>query len=196
MALHITGRACKFKKNKINKIAWRFWSNITHTCSLGRGTLGRSLCKTSRHSAWDTASAVSFSCKAVRGVKKTEERRDKWVRTIQSPRRPGRWSLKHMHPPLFRLPLHNLTKPSSGIKTPINVAGAIYLTSRTYFQLPWANNRPHLHQMSATLDSDYLTCFTSPATTNASTCVLEFVRSTLKLSNKFQNAAINLPIIG
>lgn len=29
----------------------KYKSSITHTCSLGRGTLGRSLCRTSRHSA-------------------------------------------------------------------------------------------------------------------------------------------------
>lgn len=39
-------------------------TSITHTCSLGRGTLGRSLCKTSRHSACVSASAFSFSCRA------------------------------------------------------------------------------------------------------------------------------------
>lgn len=55
-----------------------WWLVRTHTCSLGRGTLGRSLCKTSRHSACVSASAFSFSCEAAgrtRWVKETEKGR-------------------------------------------------------------------------------------------------------------------------
>lgn len=37
-----------------------------HTCSSGRGTVGRSLCKVSLHSAWDISSTIWFSCTAMR----------------------------------------------------------------------------------------------------------------------------------
>ena len=55
----------------------KYKSSITHTCSLGRGTLGRSLCRTSRHSAWVTASAVWFSYNVMGGGKEDKESGEK-----------------------------------------------------------------------------------------------------------------------
>ena len=41
---------------------------------MGRGTLGRSLCRTSRHSAWDSANAAWFSYETTGGGREDKER--------------------------------------------------------------------------------------------------------------------------
>lgn len=109
------GTRCKMQIKKHTVKSRR--SNTTRTCSLGRGTRGRSLCRTSRHSAWHTDRAVWFSCKAMGGGKKDEdgERRRDWaptVQTVQSLRRSRGHESRYDHRFSF-FPFFNTSYPSS-----------------------------------------------------------------------------------